>query len=972
MLALRILGAAAAGVLAGSLFLGCGSILGIQVVPTDDGAVVDDGGGTDGTGSGDGGVGDDGGGTDGTSSGDAAIPMGPGDASVPGNPLKVPPPPPNNRVEFNFNYQWKFIAADAPGPWAIGFDDSTWTGVSLPHTFNDVDQWVDWTSFLPNEKPIVQPYSGLSWYRKHFELDASYKGRKVFLEFQGIRDMGTVFVNGIDLGFCEDEISPCGIDITSKVQFGADNVVAVQVNNNDLEKDQTYVPGYVFDWSTASFYPMYGGLYTDAKLIITDPIHQTLPLWRNLQTSGVYVYASDIDTLNKNATAHVEAEVYNESATASEVTLSVDIYDYDGKKVLTQAGTPQSVAAGMKTTLAVAAPMTAVHFWAPEYPYLYTVRSSLSGSGSVLDVTDNPLGIRTLTFSATNGFKINGHSYWLAGFSPYEVMDWPGTGIPQDWMTEYDYLLMKQANHFFVQPMHVAPRKHMVESADRLGIVMVVPAGDSEFGCYNGAGNNTWLQHPAVMQNVMIYFRNNPSVTFYEGCNSPLTASQLADMKGERDWWDPHGGRFVGARDYYLAVPYEYLSFSGGVGKSTTTPGWTSEYAGYEAPRRVWDKYTPAWDPRTRQYVTGGYVKIASPTYAGTLESTLYNGIAEYPLCDVPQNSMEDQALCNLLEFWQAYSASNFVEPVGTRTSAGIQIGASKVLFADDHANGYMKDTDVARLAGVVDGARLPKSAFYAMRVAASLTPDIAILGHWNYPAGTTKTVYVIASCGQGAASPTTVTLGTYRADGMTLIRNYAGAIDMSPSPSPPWGGQPGPNHYAWGFPNVAFQQGVLKAAATCGSMVVTDQKVTTGPVAALKLTPRLGPKGWFADGADVAMIDVEAVDSNGLRVPTDEASVTFTHSGEGVWIGGYNSGVRQSTYWDNLWTENGINRVFVRSTTTAGTYTVTASRPGLSPVTIYIASSPFPIDPNGLTQGWSQRYDVTLGTEPTPIADPN
>jgi beta-galactosidase len=255
------------------------------------------------------------------------------------------------------------------------------------------------------------------------------------------------------------------------------------------------------------------------------------------------------------------------------------------------------------------------------------------------------------------------------------------------------------------------------------------------------------------------------------------------------------------------------------------------------------------------------------------------------------------------------------------------------------------------------------------MRVAASLTPDIAILGHWNYPSGTTKPVYVIASCGTGGATPSSVTLGTYKADGVTLIKNYTGAIDTQMA---------SPNHYAWSFPNVAFQPGVLKAAATCGSMVVTDQKVTTGPVAALKLTPRLGPKGWFADGADIAMIDVEAVDSNGLRVPTEEANVTFAHGGEGVWIGGYNSGVRQSTYQDNLWTENGINRVFVRSTTTAGTYTVTAypsfhvGSAGAAAATISIASSPFPIDPNGLTQGWSQRYDVTLGPEPTPIADPN
>ena len=167
-------------------------------------------------------------------------------------------------------------------------------------------------------------YRGLSWYRKHFTLDSSFQDRKIFLEFQGIRDAGTFYVNGTKIGIQEDEISPAGLDITAAVQFGADNVIAVQVNNDDLEPDQTYVPGQVFDWSTVSFYPMYGGLYTDANLIVTDKLHQTLPLYRNLATSGVYVYATGIDTLAKSATVTFEGEVQNEYTTDQMATFSAD------------------------------------------------------------------------------------------------------------------------------------------------------------------------------------------------------------------------------------------------------------------------------------------------------------------------------------------------------------------------------------------------------------------------------------------------------------------------------------------------------------------------------------------------------------------------------------------------------------------------------------------------------------------------
>jgi beta-galactosidase len=355
------------------------------------------------------------------------------------------------------------------------------------------------------------------------------------------------------------------------------------------------------------------------------------------------------------------------------------------------------------------------------------------------------------------------------------------------------------------------------------------------------------------------------------------------------------------------------------------------------------------------QFVTGGYVKIESPYYMGTVETTAGDYIAEYPLMDFRQNSTEDMALANVYKYWAGYSYSNFIEPSGMRTSQGVQIGGSKIFFADSDSDGRMHDTEVARVSGIVDGSRLPKSSFFAMKVAGATDPAIAILGHWNYPAGTTKTVYVIANTDQ-------VTLATYDAGG-NLIKNYTGAVDTQPT---------SPNHYVWSFANVAFQPGTIKAVGTSGGTTVSDQKVTTGAVASLKLTPVYGPKGWFADGADIVMVDVEAVDAAGNRVPTDEADVTFAHSGAGQWLGGYNSGVRQSKFKDDVWTEAGINRVFVRSTRTAGTFTVTANRMGLPAATVMLTSQPFAVDATGLTQLQSQRYDVGLSAEPTPVADPN
>jgi beta-galactosidase len=120
-----------------------------------------------------------------------------------------------------------------------------------------------------------------------------------------------------------------------------------------------------------------------------------------------------------------------------------------------------------------------------------------------------------------------------------------------------------------------------------------------------------------------------------------------------------------------------------------------------------------------------------------------------------------------------------------------------------------------------------------------------------------------------------------------------------------------------------------------------TQELTTAGPAAAIKLTPIVGPKGFQADGEDIALIDVEVVDAKGQRCPTDDARVDFTCTGPGIWRGGYNSGKLDST--NNLYlnTELGINRVAVRSTLTAGSITVTASRAGLKPAQLQLATKP-------------------------------
>src|SRR3954452_13104060 len=113
--------------------------------------------------------------------------------------------PPSPRTSYSFNADWRFLRAAQPdddiaGFEAPGFDDAKWSLVSTPHTFNDVDSFRQIISHSGGDRGM---YKGLAFYRKHFKLPASAKGGKVFIEFEGMRQAGQIYLNGKPVGLSE-------------------------------------------------------------------------------------------------------------------------------------------------------------------------------------------------------------------------------------------------------------------------------------------------------------------------------------------------------------------------------------------------------------------------------------------------------------------------------------------------------------------------------------------------------------------------------------------------------------------------------------------------------------------------------------------------------------------------------------------------------------------------------------------------
>jgi beta-galactosidase len=190
--------------------------------------------------------------------------------------------------------------------------------------------------------------------------------------------------------------------------------------------------------------------------------------------------------------------------------------------------------------------------------------------------------------------------------------------------------------------------------------------------------------------------------------------------------------------------------------------------------------------------------------------------------------------------------------------------------------------------------------------------PDLHIIGHWNYPPNTVKTIYVAA--------------------------NHCEVVELFVNGKSVGTSSDRKDGYIFAFPNVKFEPGKITAKAQNGWQIVAQDEIeTAGDPKAIRLTPHTGPNGLQADGSDAAFFDVEVVDAQGRRCPTDEARVDFKVTGPAVWRGGYNSGKPNSVNHLYLDTECGINRVAIRSTLAPGTITLTATRPGLEPATATI-----------------------------------
>jgi hypothetical protein len=391
----------------------------------------------------------------------------------------------------------------------------------------------------------------------------------------------------------------------------------------------------------------------------------------------------------------------------------------------------------------------------------------------------------------------------------------------------------------------------------------------------------------------------------------------MKEMKAIRDQFDPHGGRAIGSREMLDSKVAEYGGEMLYINKSADIPMWAMEYSRDEGLRKYWDDYTPP-------YHRDG----DGPLYNGQ-NAAIYN------------RNMESHAIENVKR-WYEYWAQ--------RPGTGKRVSSGGVNIVFSETNTHHRGAENYRRSGEVDAMRIIKQNYYSHLVMWDgwvdvEKPRIHIIGHWNYEPGVKKNIYVISSAVKVELKVNGKSLG------------YGKYGEQS-------------DRFLFTFENIAWQPGTISATGYDGNgkQLCATQINTAGPPVAVRLTNIKSPRGFIADGHDLALVEAEVIDAKGNRCPTALNMLHFSLQGPAEWRGGIAQGPGNYILSKDLPVEGGVNRVLIRSTTKGGTVTIRATADGLKDGSLVMKSKELPVV-NGLSKTFpSQGLPSNLQRGPTPL----
>lgn len=395
------------------------------------------------------------------------------------------------------NVAWRFYKGDVENAFTPGFNDSSWQVISLPHGLE----------ILPVEASGGINYQGVAWYRKHFKLDPSFAGKKLFLHFEAIMGKSEIWLNGQKLKEYFGGYLPVIVDITDYVNYEASNTIAVKADNSD---NPSYPPGKPQNMLDFAYF---GGIYRDCWLIshlktyISDPNYED-----NVAGGGLFVSYGNVS--QKESEVFTNLHLINDLENRFSGKVIFELKDSANRSI---AIAQKRVVISGKSDKNVSGKMMVKNsqLWSPESPYLYRMVVTVKDDkGKIVDGYMRKIGIRSIEFRGKDGFWLNGKPYSqpLIGANRHQDFALIGNALPNS-MHWRDAKKLREAGIKVIRNAHYPQDPAFMDACDALGLFVIV----------NTPGWQFWNEEPIfekrIYQNIRDIVRrdrNHPSILLWE------------------------------------------------------------------------------------------------------------------------------------------------------------------------------------------------------------------------------------------------------------------------------------------------------------------------------------------------------------------------------------------------------------------------------------------------------------------------
>ena len=333
--------------------------------------------------------------------------------------------------------------------------------VDLPHTWNAQDA-------LSGK---IDYKRGIGNYEKNLFIRPEWKGKRLFIRFEGVNNIADVFINRSHIGEHRGGYGAFIFEITGKVEYGKENSILVRVNNGEQLDIMPLVGDFNF----------YGGIYRDVHLLITDetcisPLDYASPGVRLIQDSVSHRYAK----------VRAIVDLSNGSSGNQEVELNVRLLD--GQRVVKEGTKNVNLSGNEVMQQELTFEIDQPHLWnGRQDPFLYQAEVTLFRNGQMVDRVTQPLGLRFYRIDPDKGFFLNGKHLPLQGVCRHQDRSEVGNALrPQH--HEEDVALMLEMGVNAVRLAHYPQATYFYDLMDKNGIIVWAEIPFVGPGGYNDKG----------------------------------------------------------------------------------------------------------------------------------------------------------------------------------------------------------------------------------------------------------------------------------------------------------------------------------------------------------------------------------------------------------------------------------------------------------------------------------------------------